>query len=86
MLQVNFAYNDICCSHVQSRTFHGKNYIMEDAIFGDYALVKAWKADRNGNLLFRKSARNFNIPMAKAAPITIAEVSFQFSVLLYFMS
>ena len=47
---------------------------MEEAITGDYALVKAWKADRFGNLIFRKSARNFNIPMAKAAPITIAEV------------
>ena len=47
---------------------------MEEALFGDYALVKAWKADLRGNLLFRKSARNFNIPMAKAAPITIAEV------------
>lgn len=47
---------------------------MEEAIFGDFALVKAWKADMRGNLLFRKSARNFNVPMAKAAPITIAEV------------
>jgi 3-oxoacid CoA-transferase len=54
--------------------FNNKNYIMEEAITGDFALVKAWKADRFGNLIFRKSARNFNIPMAKAAPITIAEV------------
>lgn len=47
---------------------------MEEAITGDFALIKAWKADRYGNLIFRKSARNFNVPMAKAAPITIAEV------------
>ena len=47
---------------------------MEEAITGDFAIVKAWKADRYGNLIFRKSARNFNIPMAKAAPVTIAEV------------
>lgn len=47
---------------------------MEEAITGDFALIKAWKADRFGNLIFRKSARNFNVPMAKAAPVTIAEV------------
>lgn len=59
---------------LQHRVFNGKNYIMEEAITGDFALVKAWKADRYGNLVFRKSARNFNIPMAKAATVTIAEV------------
>ena len=47
---------------------------MEEAITGDFALVKAWKADRMGNLIFRKSARNFNAPMARAAKVTIAEV------------
>ena len=47
---------------------------MEEAITGDFALIKAWKADTFGNLVFRKSARNFNIPMAKAASVTIAEV------------
>ena len=47
---------------------------MEEAITGDYALVKGWKADRVGNIIFRMSARNFNVPMAKAAKITIAEV------------
>jgi 3-oxoacid CoA-transferase len=50
------------------------NYIMEEAITGDYALVRAYKADEMGNLIFRKSARNFNPPMCKAAKITIAEV------------
>lgn len=47
---------------------------MEEAITGDFALVKAWKADRHGNLIFRKSARNFNPAMCRAAKITIAEV------------
>lgn len=47
---------------------------MEEAITGDFALIKAWKADRHGNLIFRKSARNFNPAMARAAKITIAEV------------
>ncbi|CAH1243089.1 OXCT1 [Branchiostoma lanceolatum] len=58
----------------EERMFNGRNYIMERAITGDFALVKAWKADRMGNLTFRKAARNFNPPMAKAAKITIAEV------------
>lgn len=47
---------------------------MEEAITGDYALVRAYKADEMGNLIFRKSARNFNPPMCKAAKITIVEV------------
>jgi len=58
----------------ESRNFNGVDYIMEEAITGDFALVKAWKADKAGNLVFRKSARNFNPPMCKAAKVTIAEV------------
>ncbi|XP_076639637.1 succinyl-CoA:3-ketoacid CoA transferase [Colletes latitarsis] len=54
--------------------FDGRNYIMETAIKGDFALVKAWKADKAGNLIFKKSARNFNPVMCKAAKIAIAEV------------
>ncbi|KAI4483830.1 hypothetical protein M0802_013291 [Mischocyttarus mexicanus] len=54
--------------------FDGRNYVLETAITGDFALVKAWKADPAGNLIFRKSARNFNPVMCKAAKITIAEV------------
>ncbi|XP_031830838.1 succinyl-CoA:3-ketoacid CoA transferase [Nomia melanderi] len=54
--------------------FDGKNYVMETAITGDYALIKAWKADKAGNLIFRKSARNFNPVMCKAAKIAVAEV------------
>lgn len=47
---------------------------MEEAITGDFALIKGWKIDKHGNMVFRMSARNFNVPMAKAAKITIAEV------------
>lgn len=54
--------------------FDGRNYVLETAITGDFALVKAWKADKAGNLIFRKSARNFNPVMCKAAKVTIAEV------------
>lgn len=58
----------------ESREFGGRDFVMESAITGDYALVKAWKADRAGNLIFRKTARNFNPPMCKAAKVTVAEV------------
>lgn len=54
--------------------FDDRNYVLETAITGDFALVKAWKADPAGNLIFRKSARNFNPVMCKAAKIAIAEV------------
>ncbi|XP_020296427.1 probable succinyl-CoA:3-ketoacid coenzyme A transferase, mitochondrial [Pseudomyrmex gracilis] len=54
--------------------FNGRNYVLETAIIGDFALVKAWKADKAGNLVFRKSARNFNPVMCKAAKISIVEV------------
>jgi 3-oxoacid CoA-transferase subunit A len=56
------------------RDFGGRRYLMEQAITGDYALVKAWKGDRLGNLVYRKTARNFNPMMATAGRITIAEV------------
>jgi 3-oxoacid CoA-transferase len=58
----------------ESRVFNNATYILEESITGDFALIKAWKADKNGNLLFRKSARNFNSAMAKAAKCTIVEV------------
>ncbi len=57
----------------ETRTFHGKPYLLEEALHGDFALVKAWKADTHGNLVFRKTARNFNPLVAKAARVTIAE-------------
>jgi 3-oxoacid CoA-transferase subunit A len=56
------------------RTFDGREYLLERPIRADFALVKAWKADPWGNLVFRKTARNFNQPMAGAARVTIAEV------------
>jgi 3-oxoacid CoA-transferase subunit A len=56
------------------RDFDGRPYIMERALKADFALVKAWKGDRLGNLLYRKTARNFNPMMATAAKITIAEI------------
>ena len=56
------------------REFEGRRYVMERALKGDYALVKAWKGDRFGNLIYRKTARNFNPMMAMAGRITIAEV------------
>ncbi|MBI2606379.1 MAG: CoA transferase subunit A [Deltaproteobacteria bacterium] len=58
----------------ETRTFDGVNYVLERPLKGDFALVKAWKGDRLGNLVFRKTARNFNPMMATAAKITIAEV------------
>src|SRR6476619_7212687 len=56
------------------REFDDKKYLMEYALHADFALVKAWKGDTMGNLVFRKATRNFSVPMAKAANITIAEV------------
>ena len=56
------------------REFNGKPHILEQALYADYALVKAWKGDRAGNLIYKGSARNFNPVMATAGKITIAEV------------
>ena len=56
------------------RTFNDRDYVMEEAIIGDYGLVKAWKADTRGNLVFKGTARNFNPECAMAAKICIAEV------------
>lgn len=58
----------------ETRVINGRNYVLEDAITGDFALVKAWKGDKYGNLVFRSTARNFNPECAKAAKIAIAEV------------
>ena len=58
----------------EAREFDGRMYIMERALQADFALVKAWKGDRWGNLVYRKTARNFNPMMATAARVTIAEV------------
>jgi 3-oxoacid CoA-transferase subunit A len=58
----------------ETRVFNGREYLLEHALNADFALVKAWKGDRLGNLIYRKTARNFNPLMAAAARITIAEV------------
>jgi 3-oxoacid CoA-transferase subunit A len=57
----------------EMREFDGKQYVMERALKADFALIKAWKADRWGNLMFRKTSRNFNPVMATAARVTIVE-------------
>lgn len=58
----------------EERIFNGKNYILEESLTADVALVKAYKADKAGNLVFRKTAQNFNPECAMAGKITIAEV------------
>ena len=58
----------------ESRIFNGKEYLLEMAFQADFALVKAWKGDTHGNLIFHETARNFNPLMAMAGKITIAEV------------
>ena len=58
----------------EERTFDGHRYIMERGIFADLAIVHAWKGDTEGNLVYRRTARNFNPPMATAARVTVAEV------------
>ncbi|KAI9338366.1 hypothetical protein DFJ73DRAFT_847925 [Zopfochytrium polystomum] len=65
---------EILSSPREVRKFGDRQYIMEEAITGDYSLIKAWKADAVGNLVFRGTANNFNAPMARAGRITIAEV------------
>jgi 3-oxoacid CoA-transferase subunit A len=58
----------------ETREFEGRLYVMERALRADFAFIKAWKADSWGNLVYRKTARNFNPMMASAAKVTIAEV------------
>ena len=56
------------------KNFDGQEYILERGIFADLAIVKAWKADESGNLVFRKTARNFNLPAATCGKICVVEV------------
>jgi 3-oxoacid CoA-transferase subunit A len=58
----------------ETREFDGESYVMERGLVADLAIVHAWKADREGNLVYRKTARNFNPVMATAARVTVAEV------------
>jgi 3-oxoacid CoA-transferase subunit A len=56
------------------KVFNGKEYILEEGIFADLAIVKAWKADTTGNAIFRKTARNFNPPAAMCGKVCVMEV------------
>ncbi len=67
-------YGTVIAEGKEVREFNGRPCIMERALRADFALIKAWKGDRWGNLVYRKTARNFNPMMATAARVTIAEV------------
>jgi 3-oxoacid CoA-transferase subunit A len=67
-------YGTLVAEGKETREFDGRMYVLERGIVGDFSLVAAWKADRLGNLVFRKSARNFNPMAATAGKICIAEV------------
>ena len=58
----------------EHKDFNGETYIMEEGLFADVSIIKAWKADATGNLVFRKTARNFNPPAAMSGKICVAEV------------
>jgi 3-oxoacid CoA-transferase subunit A len=67
-------YGTIVADGKETREFNGRHFVMEKGITGDFALIRAWKADPFGNLVFRKTARNFNPMMAAAGRITVVEV------------
>jgi len=67
-------YGTMVAEGKETRDFDGRQYVLERALRGDFAFVKAWKGDRWGNLVYRKTARNFNPMMATAADFVIAEV------------
>lgn len=67
-------YGTIVAEGKETREFDGKHYVLETALHADVSLVKAWKADESGNLVYRKTARNFNPAVAMAGKICIAEV------------
>lgn len=68
------AYGTIVAANKETRIIDGKGYVLELPLRADFAFVKAWRGDRVGNLIYRKTARNFNPMMATAAQVTIAEV------------
>jgi 3-oxoacid CoA-transferase subunit A len=67
-------YGTLIAEGKETREFNGEKFVMETGLVADVAIVKAWKADRSGNLVFRKTARNFNPMMATAGKVTVAEV------------
>ena len=62
------------CEEKDTRAFHGKEYVLEEAITADVSIVKAWKGDAAGNLVYRMTARNFNPMIATCGKVTVAEV------------
>jgi 3-oxoacid CoA-transferase subunit A len=67
-------YGTIIADGKETRNFDGRNYVMETGLKADLSIIKAWKADHEGNLVYRKTARNFNPMMATAGKVTVAEV------------
>jgi 3-oxoacid CoA-transferase subunit A len=67
-------YGTVIANGKETRQFGDQHYVMETALHADLAIVKAWKGDTEGNLVYRKTTRNFNLPMAMAGKITIAEL------------
>src|SRR5574337_1042065 len=67
-------FGTLVAENKETREFDGRMYLMEQALKADFALIKAWKGDKWGNLVYRKTARNFNPMMATAAKVTIVEV------------
>src|SRR4029079_7650040 len=67
-------YGTMIAEGKETREFNGEHYVMERGIVADLAVVHAWKADTEGNLVYRKTARNFNPMMATAGKVTVAEV------------
>src|SRR5437868_9070467 len=67
-------YGTVVAEGKETREFEGRKYVMETALHADFSIIKAWRGDRFGNLVYRKTARNFNPMIAAAANVTIAEV------------
>jgi len=67
-------YGTMIAEGKETREFNGRHCVLEKALRGDFAFVKAWKGDRWGNLVYRRTSRNFNPPMATAADFVVAEV------------
>lgn len=67
-------YGTVIAEGKETRRFGEHHYVMETALHADLAIVKAWKGDTEGNLVYRKTTRNFNLPMAMAGNVTVAEV------------
>ena len=67
-------YGTIIAEGKPTREFNGQHYVLETGLVADLSIIKAWKADKEGNLIYRKTARNFNPMMATAAKVTVAQV------------